>query len=471
MKAIKCKRVNKVMHIYDRLQEKILLMAIVLLPFVESLGNRNEGMLGKLGHDGAFYPLLLGVVIWMLHGFIYKEKLSLPKNISFRLMIMMIGWVLFSSLINFNNIVYVAFQGKTGLDRFVLQFFLLVFYCIIPLYIYNVGRKINDIDSFVKKGINIALVLSAIYIALEFGFFFKVSYLSDALIFVNGLFRGDELTYFKIRGLAGEASLFGFWLAFVLPFILSYLFLEKNKKYWLALVVVLLGAVGSYSRTVYVVALVEIFLFLCLFFKEIVSDIKSIIRHLCVVAIMVGFLIIVFGDNVGLLADYDILQIFESLIGTGSEGNIQDFSNAARYGSQWAAWNVFLMAPIFGVGWGQEGFYMVDFFPQWSWISPEVQEWAVNGHGNSLPSAFNVFIRFLACSGFIGALLWGLIWIFECYELIKKHGHDAEVKKGKVIAVVIMGIIFLWGSADQVRFFGMWIALGLSWIYTERVYY
>ena len=441
----------------------MIFLAFALLPFIESIGNRTEGILGKLGHDGAFYPVFLGVVLWIGHCIVNKDKIYIPQNNSFKLLLILLAWVLITSIFNFDNILVLNFQGKKGIDRFVIQYSLLIFYLLIPLYIFNMAKKIQNFEYIIIKGIKISLFISILYMVIEFGYFFHINFLSNILYNLNGMFRGDELIYFKIRSVAGEASLFGFYVAFVLPFIMFYAFVKEKSIYLFSFVFIVVGAICSFSRTVYVVTLIEIILFSILFIKKLFYNKKYIIGSSLIYVTFFSAILFYFENEVSLLSDYNVFQIIESLTSSSADGDMQSMSNAARYGSQVASWNVFLMAPVLGVGWGQEGFYIADFYPEWAWVSSEVTEWAINGQSYTLPSTFNVFLRFLCCAGIIGGILWCTVWISECYKLIKLISYN----ESKLIFIVIIGIVILWGSSDQVRFFGMWMAMGVSWINTE----
>jgi len=71
-----------------------------------------------------------------------------------------------------------------------------------------------------------------------------------------------------------------------------------------------------------------------------------------------------------------------------------------------------------------------------------------------------------------GGILWIFLWISECYRLFKWKDvyFNSLIMEDykKIVFIIMIGTVLLWGAADQVRFFGMWVALGVSWILTEE---
>jgi len=264
---------------------------------------------------------------------------------------------------------------------------------------------------------------------------------TDVITAVDSLFRsktvtGDMAEYFRVRSLASEASFFGMYIAILLPWILGRCFLDRSRYpsiFFFIFGYVIVLVLFSLSRTAYILRLG---VFVVGFFA----------------VTMVSF------DYVSnTLPETDIGAVYESLF---SNDNL---SNVARYGSQLAAWNMFLDHPLFGVGYGMYGFYAPQYYPVEAWRSIEIGMWASNGVGWPWPPTHNLYARVLAELGGVGLMVY-LSLLSSLFFRIWRCCVSRDVKQGtdaRLLAMTLLGVVLQGFNVDAFRSISMWIVFAL----------
>ena len=121
-------------------------------------------------------------------------------------------------------------------------------------------------------------------------------------------------------------------------------------------------------------------------------------------------------------------------------------------------WRTFLDSPITGVGLGQSPFYFYSNVPFWA-----VREWEifqyVTGVLPDLPNSKNMFIRLLAETGIVGAVLF--------FAFVVRHFVDALSSRSTEIAVFAVSLAIAltvdFMSLDTFALPTLWFALALLW--------
>lgn len=458
MKRIYC------MHKY------LIASSLFLCPFLSSL---NVDFLGGLGKEASFYPIILGVILWSIQIALFHEKVYFPREKSFYCFCFFFIAVIFSGLLNIDHLLIDTFKGINGATRFIVQSGTVSFYIFSALYAYNVFLQLH-IDSmcFFSRYVKLSFVIAGVYSLFELGQLFFIPNCHEIVLYLDGFFRGsqeslgiDVFSYTRIRSLANEASYFGMYIGIILPWFLVSIFHNQGKVklgYAILLLYMLILVVFSSSRTAYMMTAIEIIIFL-FFFRERVRKNLMKVLLLFILAVLT-VIIFLLQDNIQ--EGIDIAQIFMSLV--FSDGTTYDLSNIGRKGSQIAALQIWMDYPIFGVGYGQYGFYASEYFPSWAWLSPEVISWTSNIPGTLWTPSHGLYTRLLAETGMFGFACFISGYLFLAKEILKKikKSTDNPINKDYMYTALTTFIAFImFGfNVDGLRYLFMWIFYAAVWI-------
>lgn len=136
-----------------------------------------------------------------------------------------------------------------------------------------------------------------------------------------------------------------------------------------------------------------------------------------------------------------------------------------RYGSQVAAYHLWLDNIFFGVGLGQAKFCLLNYIPDWAWISSDMFMFQDN------MVVFGVYPRMLAEQGIIGMILYSLLWGMVIYKLRKKclySKNDEEKMFIVALSVAIIGTLLTMNNWDMLSYPAIWVLLALAWRMCEN---
>lgn len=456
--------------IFNSLHIKILKIAVVFSGFI-SLYSQAPSFLGGLGQELAFYPLSVGIVIWLAGIIFCQEKVYIPRVYSFYAFVFLLIWLFITGVANFPNMLDSVFKGTTGIARFIVQYGTMVFYFLSALYIYNLLYKLSLSKEKVLLMFENAVMLSAYimgaYSLFEIASLLGMDYCREIVNSIDALFRinevqGDIFAYVRIRSLTAEASYFGMYCGVIMPWLVWRTFdktVSPTKRAFnlLFLVYYIVLIIFSLSRTAYFIVLIELLVFSIVYRKK-------LMRNFIAMGAKVGiFLIVVLGAlmwaiSSATVVEIDVLDILLSF--TNSSDNSHDLSNIARVGSQWAGWYIFLDNPFFGVGYGQYPFYYADYVPSWAWISREVQNWSLNIPGSIMTPSHGIYTRILAEAGLMGLLVWGFILFSMLWNICKS---DINTDKKRCYLISIVAMVLFGFNTDAFRIFYYWVLLGVGW--------
>jgi len=438
--------------------------AVVLMPF--NALPYFKGIFGELSGEGSFYPFLMAILVWIICMFLNESKIHIPKDLSFYLIVFFGLWAVVSGMVNLPQIIYSSTKGRTGLEKILLQYFVFIFTMIVSICIYNIFRKDDNVLLYLRRLCLISFLIAGLYSSLEILFLLGNAWSADMLNSINSLFRdtsSDSLLYFgRLRSVSGEASWFGMYLSFAMPWTLSYLVTEKRKlPYVLLNMYFLILLILTISRTAYVICGIQIILFSMFFCKTKFVRNKSVLVYAFLG--LIGLIMFFQNTPDTILNDKNILDIFLSLL--NNDDSPYNLSNIARFGSQTAAINMFLSHPIFGVGLGQYGFHMPEFVPDWAYKSEEIILWASGSPDTPWPPVHGLYARILAEVGFFGLAIWLFLWGRILFKLINysKFLSNIDEIMIKSLFISIIGVLLSGFNSDSFRFFGYWILMGISW--------
>jgi len=442
-------------------------LAIILLPFNALPYFRN--ILREIAYEGTFYPLFTLMVIFGIM-FLQGEKIMLPKHISFKILILFLFWILLSSSVNFFSIASVETKGRTGVEKFLLQFMLVIFVIITSLLIYNITVRLQEPLYNFRRFIMISFLIAGAYSLVEIAFLTGQNWAGNILQAIDLIIRdtsqGATLYFGRLRSVSGEASWFALYCSFALPWIFSYIFTARRYNIWLFLLIsfyLLLLIILSLSRAAYVITIVQLFLFIfALFFSRQKSIQKGRIYAL-LLSLVVAIFIVTIGFKDSIFFRQTILDVLFSLI------SLENLSNVARIGSQITGFSIALDYPIFGVGLGQYGFYMADYVPDWA-KTDEMLAWIDPSVGTPWAPVHGIYSRISCELGFVGLVIWLAIWLTVLYSCYKRYRLNSRLAGshdilGLSLLISIIGMLLSGFNIDSFRFFGYWITLGVAWLY------
>jgi len=399
----------------------------------------------ELSAEASYYPLYVFVLLSFIYYFFKRKEFKFPKNYSFYLFVVFIVWVIVSGAVNYNRISLNYFKYRTGTEKFMLQFLVLSFVFTVSIFLYNFFKRyeINDLFYIIRK-----IVVLSFIVILFFGFFeFLKKFLGINNIIEN--FRGFISIGYKgyddrLHSICGEPSWFGVYLTFGLPWILSYFIERIRLKYFVLYFFIFLFSYFTFSRTVYIIFVIQTFVFsLIIGFHD--KNYKKMLKYFIVFCI----------PSILLFLNTAITSII-------STQNKYAGSNITRIGMQTAAVKIGLDNPVFGVGLGQFGFNFPKYLPEWSLENPEIKSY-LDPNDKFFPPSHGLFPRLIAETGFVGFFIYISMWVFIVIKSVLRFVNRFECFLDLVILLSCVGFFLMGFTVDSFRYIIYWFMISLFW--------
>lgn len=451
---------------------RLIFLSIVLMPITALDVPVFSSIFRGLSEEAAFYPLFFGILLWFGEKLLRKQKIHLPRNISFKLFLFFLGWVLLSGLLNISDIYSNSFRGVLGGTRFITLFIGFLFFSIVLLYLFDNLRNDREwlLGNF-ERAIFFSFFLAGGYSVFEILRYVGITFASDVLKVFDSIIRSaPAVNPFEMRlhSICMEPSFFGFFASIMFPWVFGAVFLRGHRLWFLFLnLYLIILLLLTFSRSLLVIVVVEFFIMLCLYQYEIRTQKKFFFSFVSVllVGLVIGLEAVGIAGFRELItwAEGDVFQIFSSLF------KLEDESVIARYGSQAAAFNMFLSSPFTGVGLGQYAFWVSEFMPTWAYESEEISNTAFGFVNGVWPICHGLYARLLGEVGGVGLLLWLSIWGTLCYKLICIFSTFDRVEslRCKNLLVSIISYLFFGVMHDSFGMLVIWILMGVSMVLTE----
>lgn len=338
------------------------------------------------------------------------------------------GFVVFiwgSVIWNYNSSSQICGEKMCGAQRLVSSAISLTAKMILLLFFIKIVKNIGiyNISKFVRFG----FYLSFSYVLAELVLLvipYYLDYESFALFgLIENYFHIRENDYGggRTRGLSFEPSYQAVYLIICLPFLLADKKIRRRKINIFAWTVCLLSSLAT-------TGLVAAIFFIIFFNYQ--------GRKLFFIIISAVIFIIIFCYWV---VSFDLLQLFD-IYGTNFASSI------IRSGSWVAGFYAILNNPIFGTGPGMSGYWLVDYYPDFFYLSDSAYSWYELGKSNFDAPTFSSAVTFL--------LEYGLILpVIAAGYLFKKGMLQAafQSKTGRASLVSIFVVSFgiagfqIWG--------------------------
>lgn len=420
----------------------------------------------------SFYPFSVGLLasaaLWFLAG---RDEFTLPSTeLSFKVAVIFLIWVVISLLVNSYGISTAVFKGRSGGIKAVLQFLLLIYCFIISIYAFQCATGRSENNSAIDRFILLSLIIPALFSILEVLYLYKVS--SGAwLSYLRPFISENHNLYERLRSVSGEPTSFAFYCAFLAPWFMRRLILCDPRRlivYSLIFAYFIFLVVLTLSKAAYIMVIVGLVIFLVLAYLRT----KNCRR---VLFATVGFFGCFWFLNIiapkvtvymGAVVENPISSI---LFGAANLNNpAGGMSTRVRLTAQIATFRVANANPIFGVGFAQAGFHMYKYVPVWEMPWPEeVKNWGYNISGSAWAPSHGLHARIAAETGYMGLLLWLGIWgalgIAILRKTLKTTGEEALL--GAALCAGVSSCVLMGFNVDTFKFFEYWLVLGLGWAY------
>ena len=369
-----------------------------------------------------------------------------------------------STIANFGSILGNELKGRSGLSR-------LLSTTMVPMFGFYFAYLVYFYSTTAFRTLLAAPLFWGAMLVVAVGDVELVSWKVDAVynIFlqasavIHALMRRGHFIIGRIQSVTYEASNFGMYAIFTLP--------------WL-------WAFGSQrSSTLRRIACWALFLnLLALSFLSGRTSLVGVLPVVLLIPYLRLFLVARGGAYQGLycvlMAAYLVLSIaplfaiamFQTEIAAAAIAS-DNISNVSRFGTMAIQINEFLQNPAFGIGMGQYPFQVTKLFPSWAdtW---EFQKWITDPDASFFPS-FSLYSRILAELGAVGYT----IWLFFCTILLGKVAatahrfylhHGAFPYVGAAILCGFFGLQFSGWVIASYKIPYIWLALGLAVAYIKQ---
>ena len=342
-----------------------------------------------------------------------------------------------------------AFSGILGMEIYFFQYIFIIAY----------NKRIFHIlsDSEIKKILSyscFALMILGYYqiLVLTFGGVFKN--ILDTVDVFHILWPDNSMWKLSLTGKEGAdaGSIFGI---FVFPFLLGNLLNKEERS--LAFIQIILWIpllVMMKSSSAYLMAMADIFGFIFC-----ISSGKA--RKKIIVFVGGIFFIILFGIFGGKLIN--LLPTDVKYLMFGKALDLDNGSTVARLVPLATNWRAFLEEPLIGVGNGLQGYYYIEFFP----------DWARNVAGSDVMTFYNTAKNQIVNGGlFFPSLLsgYGIVGAVLVFNIIKGiKGRLVYMKKANTFAynffrIAVWAIIVCGFQSEFAGNYMIWFVIGLPFM-------
>lgn len=439
-------------------------LAIIFIPFTALDGWK---YLGESRHEVSAYifvVVLMLAIFPVMSYFRLSGTLAQPQVKIFglpRIMILVLTVIVLSFIANFVEIKDSYFQGRNGLEKFISSTMMILYgFCLAYLtYFVSAGRKWDE------------LIVKPMVVSVLFCAFFSVFEIASRWYGVGGgmydlltsIFYGDVPALewdMRLRSVAFEPPDFANTAGYLWPWLLGGVMFAKGMwRNALLVIFLILNAmlVLSDSRTsmVVVAGLAGVcFLLRTIFLpKHRLGNPEKMVLPFTLVCLLVAPAFITI-----------FVYYFDDVIFSVISG--ERASNISRLASITAAFRMFEAQPVFGFGFGQYAFHMIDYMPHWGYYSPEVRVWLLESD-KYWPSVYSIYGRLAADMGMLGVLVWVGLWLWLARALLVATLAYRKITGELPFAAypLIMscfGVLLAGVPCDSLRSPMIWINMGLA---------
>lgn len=336
-----------------------------------------------------------------------------------------------------------AFDGILGMLIYFTQYALIIFYN------KEIFRKISieEIVKILKIVVLYLFVLGYFQIlVINFGGVFATVY--DRMDVFNILVNSN-MSKLCLTGSEGAAA--GTLIAtFVLPFIMSRIFVEKRKFiYFLFLLGWLPIIYFTNSSSAYIGAAIDLAVFAFLYYKKHLKNVKVIL--FLVLITITSIIVFAFSPVMEYFEQSNVAEQIDYLLFSKVTDKTNG-STVSRTVPLLVNWGAFKEYPLFGVGNGNQGYFYEKYFPSYAYNAKGSDVFVFLERSKSQISNGAVFFpSILSGYGLFGSVLF-LIFFIKCIKLVI----SSKEKLGSFYFMFFISWIALLVSGFQSDYYGIY---------------
>ncbi|MBV8923643.1 hypothetical protein [Bradyrhizobium sp.] len=371
--------------------------------------------------------------------------------------------VAISIIANFSSILGNQLKGRSGLSR-------LLSTTMVPMFGFYFAYLVYFYSTAAFRTLLAAPLFWGAVLVVAVGDVELVSWKVDAVynIFlqasgvIHALMRRGHFIIGRIQSVTYEASNFGMYAIFTLPWLWAFAnqrssALRRLACWALFLNLLALSFLSGRTSLVGVLPVVLLIPYLRLFLVARGGAYQGL-HH----ALMACYLVLSIAPLIA-------VALYQNEIAAAAIAS-DNISNVSRFGTMAIQINEFLTSPAFGIGMGQYPFKVTQLFPSWAdtW---EFQKWITDPDASFFPS-FSLYSRILAELGAVGYA----VWLFFCTLLLGKVAatahrfylqHGAFPYIGAAIICGFFGLQFSGWVIASYKIPYIWLVLGLAVAYIK----
>ncbi|MBV8697547.1 MAG: hypothetical protein JO052_06790, partial [Bradyrhizobium sp.] len=371
--------------------------------------------------------------------------------------------VVISIIANFSSILGNQLKGRSGLSR-------LLSTTMVPMFGFYFAYLVYFYSTAAFRTLLAAPLFWGAVLVVAVGDVELVSWKVDAVynIFlqasgvIHALMRRGHFIIGRIQSVTYEASNFGMYAIFTLPWLWAFAnqrssALRRLACWALFLNLLALSFLSGRTSLVGVLPVVLLIPYLRLFLVARGGAYQGL-HH----ALMACYLVLSIAPLIA-------VALYQNEIAAAAIAS-DNISNVSRFGTMAIQINEFLTSPVFGIGMGQYPFKVTQLFPSWAdtW---EFQKWITDPDASFFPS-FSLYSRILAELGAVGYA----VWLFFCTLLLGKVAatahrfylqHGAFPYIGAAIICGFFGLQFSGWVIASYKIPYIWLVLGLAVAYIK----
>ncbi len=424
---------------------------------------------GEFSSEAYIFFLLLFLVFFSFK--LVISKLKIPKlNAENQVLFLLIFALIIASILNFYSILSNSHPLRSGVQKLISQFFVLFFFFpVVTLFFYNYFFTQSKVHLKIRKVLLISLYFVFIVGLIEVIYvYYKPPIAGRILDFFDQmpLIKIIKNTWMKrISSVTKEPPSLGMFLITVLPWIL--IFKPRTKKftrYFLPLFAIFFLVFFSGSRSGIVIVALQVLLFFVLNSTHKMSIIK--LKRIVNIGFfsMLILLVSLFSLR-NVEAVKDKLESFNFV-----EKYNSNVSNKTRLGTYISSFSTIVENPLFGVGFGQAGFYVLEHYPDWATEdNAEIKRYKT---GEKFPPMFNMYLRILIEGGIISLLLFLMFFYLVLLKSLKWYYKNDDLKKNQALLIILstVGFFLTWIQFDTFRVLGFWLVFSYFLYINKQIF-
>jgi hypothetical protein len=366
--------------------------------------------------------------------------------------------VAMSTIANFGSILGNELKGRTGLSR-------LLSTTLVPMFGFYFSYLVYFYSTTSFRTLLAGPLFWGAMVVVAVGDIELVSWKVDAVYgvflqasgFIHALMRRGHFIVGRIQSVTYEASNFGMFAIFTLPWLWAFANQRSSTLRRIACWALFLNllALSFLSGRTSLVGVLPIVL-LIPYLRLLLIARRGAFRGMYYV-LMASYLLLS-------MAPLFAIALFQDEIAAAAIAS-DNLSNVSRFGTMAIQINEFLRNPILGIGMGQYPFQVAQLIPSWAntW---EFQKWITDPDASFFPS-FSLYSRIVAELGAVGYA----IWLFFCTLLLGKVAasahrfylrHGAFPYIGAAILCGFFGLQFSGWVIASYKIPYIWLVLGFA---------